>query len=261
MTKYSPYGFEVENSDVNSIFASKLYGYNNSVIMAAGTNAPYDQLSFQGFEEKFPLNPPSIKSGHLNLKYDNGNPMLIYNYESHTGSSSLKIGGQKLRIGDILATNAASTSGGIYHFVPNTNYVLSFWVKNTVSNVLPGVTLPSVATVVSPVAFAKDKLDGWQRAEVTFSMIAQTTNTYVIIDATGITDMYIDDIRIQPFNSVVTAYVYTQDYMWLVAELDEQNYATFYNYDETGNLVQIKKETVKGISTVMHSRKNTKRTP
>ncbi len=261
ITKYSPYGFEVENTNLYSIFASKLYGYDNSAITAAGTYVPHDQLSFQGFEEKFPLSPPSIKSGHLNLKFVSASPMQIYNYESHTGSRSLKTGGQKLQVGDVWATNAASTTGGVYHLVPATNYVLSFWIKNTVNTNLPGILMPSGSTVVSPVSYTKDKIDGWQRAELTFSMTAQATATNVTIDATAISDLYIDDIRIQPSNSAVITYVYSPDYLWLMAELDEQNYATFYSYDETGNLVQVKKETAKGISTVMHSRKNTKRTP
>ena len=44
-----------------------------------------------------------------------------------------------------------------------------------------------------------------------------------------------------------------------MAELDENNYATFYNYDEEGILVQVKKETERGIMTIKTTRQNLKK--
>ena len=53
-------------------------------------------------------------------------------------------------------------------------------------------------------------------------------------------------------------YVYDPLNLWLVAELDALNYATFYDYDSEGQLVQIKKETENGVVTIQTSRSNTK---
>jgi hypothetical protein len=39
-----------------------------------------------------------------------------------------------------------------------------------------------------------------------------------------------------------------------MAELDENNYATFYEYDDDGTLVRVKKETVNGIKTIKETR-------
>ena len=39
-----------------------------------------------------------------------------------------------------------------------------------------------------------------------------------------------------------------------MAELDENNYATFYEYDLEGNLVRVKKETIEGIKTLQENR-------
>jgi hypothetical protein len=44
-----------------------------------------------------------------------------------------------------------------------------------------------------------------------------------------------------------------------MAELDNRNYATFYNYDSEGGLVQVKQETEKGVMTIKSSRNNVKR--
>jgi len=41
--------------------------------------------------------------------------------------------------------------------------------------------------------------------------------------------------------------------VWM-ATLDENNYATFYEYDDKGNLIRTKRETEKGIATLQENR-------
>ncbi|HTA61359.1 MAG TPA: hypothetical protein VK835_02840, partial [Bacteroidia bacterium] len=69
-----------------------------------------------------------------------------------------------------------------------------------------------------------------------------------------ITDVFFDDIRVFPFDGSMKSYVYDPTTLRLVAELDERNYATKYEYDEEGKLVRVKKETIKGIMTIKESR-------
>ena len=66
--------------------------------------------------------------------------------------------------------------------------------------------------------------------------------------------IYFDDIRMQPFNANMKSYVYDPHTLKLSAELDENNYATFYEYDEEGQLVRVKKETSQGIKTINETR-------
>ena len=47
---------------------------------------------------------------------------------------------------------------------------------------------------------------------------------------------------------------YDEETNKLLAELDENNYATFYEYDQEGGLIRIKKETEKGVFTIQESR-------
>jgi hypothetical protein len=46
-----------------------------------------------------------------------------------------------------------------------------------------------------------------------------------------------------------------------MAELDERNYATYYEYNEEGQLMRIKKETEKGVMTIQETKQNTKQKP
>ncbi|MBI3883691.1 MAG: hypothetical protein HY305_05640, partial [Sphingobacteriales bacterium] len=38
------------------------------------------------------------------------------------------------------------------------------------------------------------------------------------------------------------------------SELDENNYASFYEYDDDGTLVRVKKETARGVMTIQETR-------
>ena len=50
------------------------------------------------------------------------------------------------------------------------------------------------------------------------------------------------------------SFVYDPVSLRLMAELDANNYATFYEYDDQGNLIRVKKETERGIVTLKESR-------
>lgn len=51
ITRYSPYGYDTENRDVLDIFSSALYGYDGKLPVAVGSNARYQELAYEGFEE------------------------------------------------------------------------------------------------------------------------------------------------------------------------------------------------------------------
>ena len=55
------------------------------------------------------------------------------------------------------------------------------------------------------------------------------------------------------------SFVYDPITLRLMAEMDERNYATFYEYDEEGALTRVKKETVRGVKTIQESRNNSSR--
>jgi hypothetical protein len=42
----------------------------------------------------------------------------------------------------------------------------------------------------------------------------------------------------------------------LMTELDANHYATFYEYDEDGQLIRVKKETERGVLTIQEGRNN-----
>lgn len=97
-------------------------------------------------------------------------------------------------------------------------------------------------------------IDGWQKYEGSFIAPFPSTSMTLSLVNTGLYPIYFDDIRIQPFNSNLKSYVYDPVNLRLTAELDANNYATFYDYDEEGTLIRTKVETREGIKTVTETR-------
>jgi YD repeat-containing protein len=108
-----------------------------------------------------------------------------------------------------------------------------------------------------PLVKKSNIIDGWQQVEVDFSVPPVVSLLSLKLPVA----YNIDDVRIFPANANMKAFVYgpvnpnfhaTNEK--LMATLDENNFATMYEYDQEGNLVRVKKETPKGIMTVSESR-------
>lgn len=148
---------------------------------------------------------------------------------------------------------------------PGKRYWVSAWVQEeTISPVLTYsnkvyVELEFVnSTNTSSVKFypSGDIIDNWQRIYGDFIVPAGTTEMRINmlnLNTSG-QNAYFDDIRIHPFNGSMKSYVYDPETLQLSAELDDNNYATFYEYDKEGQLIRIKKETARGIMTIQETR-------
>lgn len=104
-------------------------------------------------------------------------------------------------------------------------------------------------------------IDGWQRIEGEIDIPTDATFIHVDYEATGNYDCYFDDIRFFPIDGSMMSYVYDPTTLRLMAQLDERNYATMYEYDEEGKLIRVKKETERGIMTIQENRDNIVKKP
>lgn len=112
----------------------------------------------------------------------------------------------------------------------------------------------------SPLTFhaSGEIIDGWQRilGEFVTPSNAYDMSFDLVNNYDGLS-VFFDDIRVHPFNGNLKSFVYDQETQKLMAELDESNYATFYEYDKEGGLVRVKKETEKGVFTIQETRSST----
>ena len=247
ITKYSPFNFEIENRNALNIYSSALYGYKQSLVTAVANNARYTEIGFDGFENDshIALGQPR---GHIQLDYSHMGRTEIVNSFAHSGQKSLQTNNLSLLVGNSSLELQAGK-----------DYVFSCWVRKASCATLSNLGEDYIFTYNShnDNISKEAKVDCWQRVEFTFKY---TTGANTIrLQAADNAVIYVDDIRIAPANATIKSYVYDPQNYRLVAELDENNYATFYNYDEEGILVQVKKETERGVMTIKTTRQNLKK--
>jgi hypothetical protein len=269
ITRYSPHGFELENKDAIGNYSSALYGYEQSLATAVAGNAQYLEMGFDGFED---YSAPSVYGGTAHgyghghfefLSVNPTHPIALTTSTAHTGKYSLNVSSMGAALMQF-NTGAPQLNSTLFTAEAGKKYNLSLWVKTSSSLVTPSVVIEDAATSSVIVSASPDPkqsaIEGWRRIEVSFTALA-SGNMNIRLQCSSPTGgaAWFDDIRIQPFVSGMKTYVYDPLTLWVVAELDDRNYATFYNYDEEGALVQVKKETEKGIVTLRTSRGNINR--
>jgi len=266
VTKYSPWGFELENKDAIGNYTAAMYGYNQQLPVALAQNARQHELFAEGFEDyqllqvmsgltSFNFNPfagfmtglIAVGGGYGRYLIPGSSQITLSTQEAHTGQYALSTAASSMvsfRIG------SAPLLAGQPRYLPFTmeygkQYVVSYWFRpKTLSGQLNNYWAPPGMQLKSNI------IDGWQQAEAEITIPATGTAYNLELPANA----YVDDIRILPLDASMKAFVYHPVNQRLIATLDENNFASFYEYDQEGNLVRTKKETEKGIITVMESR-------
>lgn len=154
---------------------------------------------------------------------------------------------------------------GSFAPIPGQKYLVTAWAKEVGASLTkttydnPQLSLlfnDGNNTVLGPFIPTGDIIDGWQRIEVEFTVPSSAQEMEILFGSVS-GEVLFDDIRVLPFNSNMKSFVYDPINMRLVAELDERHYATFYEYDEEGQLIRVKKETERGIMTIQETKSNT----
>lgn len=174
---------------------------------------------------------------------------------------------------DFLEIGTFDNNCSSFYPLPGEKYIISAWVKEehneqqksytngalqvsfhdgeSISPMFPAMTMQASGYVI----------EGWQRivgiVTIPLQNDAEVTPKQIVIKLVcgeGTTACYFDDIRVFPYNGSMKSFVYDKDTQRLMAELDENNYATYYEYDNEGGLVRVKKETEKGVYTIQETR-------
>ena len=147
--------------------------------------------------------------------------------------------------------------------IPGKQMLFSYWVKeglaacncSTYSNNGISITTNSkTTTMVTTASQVGPIIEGWQRKEYVFTVPTDCSTLSFGLSNSSTSDVYFDDLRLLPFNGNMKSFVYDPASLRLVAELDDNNYATLYEYDDDGTLVRVKKETTKGVQTIKETR-------
>lgn len=286
-TLFNAKGFELENSDPLGRYNAGIYGYGDAIPVAVVQNSRYREAAYEGFEdygfEVGNCDAPCASDRRFDFSYYKNK---IDSSQHHTGKYSIRVqpgdtvGIRSVVTGTVevpgdptfnMGNNACSqvpvlksvrvdkaTLLPAFSPIAGKKIVFSAWVKETqdckcstyVSN---KITLAVGSTTIDVLPIG-GIIEGWQRYEQVIDLPSGATGLSVVMLATGTATVYYDDIRIHPYSANMKSFVYDAQSLRMLAELDENNYATFYEYDDDGSLTRVKKETEQGIKTIKETR-------
>jgi hypothetical protein len=242
MTWYDQNSNAVETKDILNLYSGVIYGYDGKLSIMQGKNARQNELFFECFEEA--------------IHYTPGGDAVPSDITAHTGKKSLKV-------------NSGTMKLDRFKPQPDKSYNVSLWMSQNIQpatyakivsgNDTVGIRIEYYAnngsylgasSIISPTGNVIEK---WQRVEGKFTPVANTASIAIKFVTLG-NVYYFDDVRISPINSSINSSVYDPTNFRIIAVLDHNNFATFYNYDEEGKLFMVKKETVAGIKTIQETR-------
>ncbi len=283
VNKVSPHGFGVEDEDAIGRKSAATYGYKNSLVTATGANMGYNEIAFDGYED---YETTSCSDDHFrfkNIGLNQSGQNTISSDEAHTGSYSLRIQPSSNEpittsvldpnycdtytrtydlsgSGDYSVLNACDVIG-VFAPYKSKKYVVSAWVKENhdvsgYDDLSIEISFTGSATTYT---FSPEghKIEEWQRIYGEFDIPTGATAIFVKYINDGTVAGYFDDVRLHPALGNMTSFVYNPVNLKMEAQLDANNFATFYIYDEAGNLVLVKKETTEGIQTIQEGRVST----
>lgn len=173
----------------------------------------------------------------------------------------------------------------IHPFYPNSTnepkeYLLTYWSKFDPLNGEPILRLQykdasNVWNSVSSKYIGEEIwVDGWRKLTISIIVPSQAKDKemrmliHKKIKSNGVVKqsptqseyndfkLFIDDIKVMPVNASMVSYVYDNLNYRIMAVLNDNHFATFYEYDDEGNLIRTKQETEKGIKTIKENRQN-----
>lgn len=278
----------------DTIYSSSKYGYNRSLPVIVSNNAKYHEIEFCSFEENNFVLPAASAGAEIQydgilpnnisfVSYPNSTGVCVTDV-AHTGKKSLQVfagnnPSYPVRIAPLDYTDPGLTKDANHNIVippryiePQFNvlqskkYKMRLWIKSTstTSSVTNYVTIQMKkldgTVLVSNAAgsFVTDPIEGWKLYELDLPTVGTDAREMTIQFHGGADDevRFFDDIRIIPSDALAKSYVYHEKSLKLISELDENHFATFYDYDEAGNLIRVRKETERGIITLKEATVN-----
>ncbi len=269
----------IEENDALARPSSLLLGYQGDYAKAVISNSKAKNAGNDNFEdsEYFRVCTSPCWKDYFSFTNVIGPPRSTFNDTiSHTGNYSVEIipGGSIFytasNINDVDSSyykynredEIELNNACLVKFSPDSGkYVISAWIKEPTpcdANYTNGVIIlkaDSAGTLITKTFSASGPvIEGWQRIEGIFNIPGTFTTLSIELRAIGST-VYFDDFRIFPAKGNMKTFVYDALTHRLMAELDENNYATFFEYDEEATLIRIKKETERGIITLKETRR------
>ena len=298
VSKIHPNGNELESKDPLDRYSCEMLGYNDQMVIAVAGNSRYGQSAFEGFEDyHYTLGQRSAANNCPIPKYfsfpDILSKITKNPSKAHSGKYFLSLSPADMAQSSFdlyVCTNSLSGGNGSseedynqsgFVYSPDTaisrkpcdclnrfnpipgKYIFSAWVNESRDPLIHQFDKSKAMIRLGGTYYefkAKGPIiEGWQKIYGEFVIPAGQNKIKIFLISSPENWTYFDDIRIHPYDASFKSFVYDDISLRFTYELDENNYFTKYEYDDSGKLERVKKETEKGLMTIQETRFSNKK--
>jgi YD repeat-containing protein len=259
----SPNGDVLQERDPLGIASAAKFGYGQSATGQPARTLPYLQahnaeaaaVLFESFENWYTSNGTTSGEDELVLPADvqRVSEQTQPGY-AHTGQQAARLLNRQLALKALPLTPTLSAQG----------LLVKVWVRlpdydATQFSAFVDVTRVSTGAVTSTGLTTGVRTGEWQLFEARVALSASAASVGELVrpslrfSAGGASAVYVDDVRVQPGESQMTAYVYDPVSLRLVASFDDQHFALRYQYNQEGKLIRKQAETARGLKTLQET--------
>jgi hypothetical protein len=270
-TNVSPDGIVLQERDALGVRSTVKYGYGRSVsaphalLYLQAQNADYGSVLFEGFETADTNGGTSALIGEdaWTLKATEVTiDQMVGSVPAHTGTKVARL---------LLSSNQGQLTLkplAVTTQLQQVGLSIRLWVHSegltmtqTVSKVsLESLANPGTTSAESPLLLLA-QVGEWSLYEAVIASPTTLTVGEMLLphiqlggDVTvGTPAILVDDIRLQPRDAQMTAYVYDPSTLRLLASFDDQHFALLYQYNTEGKLIRKQVETERGVKTLQET--------
>jgi hypothetical protein len=247
----------LESKKSNDLFTSLRYGYNNTLKISE-SNTSFESNTFSGFEDY--ASGINYFEGEINA--GQGTQFTPTTFSAHTGTKVVRL----------YSSNNDGPKYTSQNILPGHTYKCAVWVTtNSNPNAYINAYLygkhsnapfTAISTTVSKTLndASNVTVGSWKLISVEIQVPDDFTTAnaqaspglFVTLmnPVSGGTVSYFDDFSIHPIDAKVSNYLYDYKTGLVTATLDNENFATFFEYDASGRVLLVSKETLSGIKKI-----------
>jgi hypothetical protein len=278
-TVYSPHGEVLEEYNAAAVPTCKKFARNNVDLVAVAANANYGSINFEHFEDC----PTSAQT--TNATAHTG--VVSYNLPKQTTAgaalSQYEVDGFQLMPGHV-ANGIVLRFWSAHHFngyigsnpkaiqINDINVDLDFPAIGPYNAIIKSFKATRIAssgewslyelvilpTMMYDLNFEARALHYSTNVKLRITNKVSGLNNTTLAgfsDAKGY-DLFIDDVRVQPYGSEMKAYVWDDVTRKPLAEFDDRHFAVIYQYNAEGKLMRVLRETERGIRAIEEQHQN-----
>ena len=229
----------LESADIDGVFSSSRFSVDNSQVLISANNARYKEIAFSGAER-------SLLSNAINSESVNHNSGTMDFGKAHTGMSSLRVGS---------GLKGFEYTTTIDEGLKNKVMEVAFWIYSQNANFKVTFDIGNISTEEQPAIGSLPVVGDWQlyRKQIPIDLDDIATNSElrisVVSTAAAGSYIYLDDFRVAPFDATVKCFVYDEKGN-ISYSINNNHFFTQSIYDNDYRVIEIKRESAKGVHTV-----------